>query len=112
MERLTGWDGSALGSDLRIELDREYLRLEVVELQLRTLEAEQQRRLEQGQVPQMQAILHLMELRGIGRTGAWILVMEFFGWCDFCGRREVASAAGLTGTPGGPRGHSLRQWRQ
>jgi hypothetical protein len=40
-----------------------------------------------------------MGLRGIGRTGAWTLVMEFFGWRDFHNRREVASAAGLTGTP-------------
>jgi len=99
LEQLTGWDGNPLGSDLKAELERECSRLELVEAQLRTLEAEQQRRLEQGQVPQMQAILHLMELRGIGRTGAWILVMEFFGWRDFRNRREVASAAGLTGTP-------------
>jgi transposase len=99
LEQLTGWDGSALGADLRAELEREYVRLELVESQLRTLEAEQQRRLEQRQVPQMQAIVHLMGLRGVGRTGAWILVMEFFGWRDFHNRREVASAAGLTGTP-------------
>jgi transposase len=78
---------------------REYARLQRVESQLQTLEAEQQRRLEQGQAPQMQAILQLMDLRGIGRTGAWILVMEFFGWRDFGNRREVASAAGLSGTP-------------
>ena len=93
------WDGSPLGPDLKAELEREYRRLELVESQLRTVEAEQQRRLEQGQVPQMLAILYLMDLRGIGRTGAWILVMEFFGWRDFRNRREVASAAGLTGTP-------------
>ena len=45
----------------------------------------------------MKAILHLMGLRGLGGTGAWILVMELFGWRDFANRREVASAAGLTG---------------
>jgi transposase len=84
---------------LKAELEREYTRLELVEAQLRTLEAEQQRRLEHWQAPQIQAIVHLMGLRGIGLTGAWILVMEFFGWRDFHNRREVASAAGLTGTP-------------
>jgi transposase len=99
LEQLSCWDGSPLGADLKAELEREYARLELGESQLRTLEAEQQRRLEQGQVPQMQAFLHLMDRRGIGRTGAWILVMEFFGWGDFRNRREVASAAGLTGTP-------------
>ena len=99
LEQLTGWDGSPLGTDLRAELEREYSRLELVESQLRTLEDEQRRRLEQGQIPQMQAISQLMGLRGIGRTGAWILVMEFFGWRDFRNRREVGCAAGLTGTP-------------
>ncbi len=99
LEQLTGWDGNPLGSDLKAELERECSRLELVEAQLRMLEDEQQRRLEQGQVPQMQAILHLMGLRGIGRTGAWILVMEFFGWRDFRNRREVGCAAGLTGAP-------------
>lgn len=99
LEQFTCWDGSALGTDLKAELEREYARLDLVESQLRTLEAEQQRRLEQLQIPQMQAIVHLMGLRGVGLTGAWILVMEFFGWRDFHNRREVASAAGLTGTP-------------
>jgi transposase len=99
LEQLTGWDGSPLGTDLRAELGREYGRPELVESQLRTLEAEQQRRLEQLQVPQMQAISQLMGLHGIGRNGAWILVMEFFGWRDFRNRREVGCAAGLTGTP-------------
>ena len=99
LEQLTCWDASPLGTDLKAELEREYTRLELVESQLRTLEAEQQRRREQLQVPQIQAILHLMGLRGIGLTGAWILVMEFFGWRDFHNRREVGCAAGLTGTP-------------
>jgi transposase len=53
LEQLTAWDGRPLGADLKAELEREYTRLELVETQLRTLEAEQQRRLEQRQVPQM-----------------------------------------------------------
>jgi transposase len=67
LEQLTGWDGNPLGSDLKAELERECSRLELVEAQLRTLEDEQQRRLEQWEIPQMQAILHLMGLREIGR---------------------------------------------
>jgi hypothetical protein len=31
----------------------------------------------------------LMPLKGIGRNGAWVLVMEFFGWRDCKNRREV-----------------------
>jgi transposase len=40
-----------------------------------------------------------MGLRAIGRNSAWVLVMEFFGWRGFRNRRELASLAGLTGTP-------------
>jgi hypothetical protein len=88
-----------LRSDLKAELERGHSRLELVESQLRTLEAEQQRSLGQWQVPEMQMITHLMGQRGIGLTGAWIMVMEFFGWRDFQNRREVDCAAGLAGTP-------------
>jgi len=63
------------------------------------LEAEQQRCLEQQQSPEIAAIAHLNGLRGIGLTGAWISVMEFFSWRDSHHGREVGSAAGLTGTP-------------
>ena len=41
----------------------------------------------------------LVELRGIGLNGAWVLVEEFFGWRKFKNRREVGGLAGLTGTP-------------
>jgi len=99
LDKLSCWDGSPLGADLKAELERECTRLELVEVQLRALEAEQQRRLEQEHSPEIAAIAHLKGLRGIGLTGAWILVMEFFSWRDFHNGREVGSAAGLTGTP-------------
>src|SRR4030095_9019922 len=38
-------------------------------------------------------------LRGIGINGAWLLVMEFFGWRAFKNRREVGGLAGVTPTP-------------
>lgn len=66
---------------------------------MKALEAEPHRRLEEHQAPEIEAIVQRMGLRGMGLTGAWILVMEFFGWRDFPNRREVGSAAGLTGTP-------------
>jgi len=43
-------------------------------------------------------VLGLTDLRGIGETSAWPLIYEFL-WRDFGNRREVASAAGLVGTP-------------
>jgi len=38
-----------------------------------------------------------MRLCGIGKTSAWVFVMEFFGWRRFRNRREVGALAGLTG---------------
>jgi transposase len=40
-----------------------------------------------------------MQLKGIGINGAWLLVMEFFGWRALKTRREVGGLAGLTPTP-------------
>lgn len=33
-----------------------------------------------------------------GSGSAWVFVTEFFGWRQFCNRREVGSLAGLTPT--------------
>src|SRR5207244_11523882 len=41
----------------------------------------------------------LMLLKGIGINGAWLLVMEFFGWREFKNRRAVGGLAGFTPTP-------------
>jgi transposase len=41
----------------------------------------------------------LMQLKGIGDTGASILSTELFGWRKFSNRREVAASVGLTPTP-------------
>ncbi len=43
-------------------------------------------------------VMGLTCLRGIGERSAWPLVYEFL-WRGFANRREVASAAGLVGTP-------------
>lgn len=47
----------------------------------------------------LKQVVQLMSLCGIGKTRAWVFVMEFFGWRGFRNRREVGALAGLTGTP-------------
>ena len=47
----------------------------------------------------LEKIQQLRPLQGIGIKGAWLLVMEFFGWRDFKNRREVGGLAGVTPTP-------------
>jgi transposase len=102
LERLEAarlWDGSALPPDLQAEVRREEARLRSVDAQIQALEAEQARRLEAAATPCDQQVAHLMRLRGIGLTSAWVFVMEYVGWRQFHNRKEVAALAGLTPMP-------------
>jgi transposase len=102
LERLEAarlWDGSPLPPDLQAEVRREEERLRAVDAQLRALEAEQVRRLEDATTPCHQQVAQLIHLRGIGLTSAWVFVMEYFGWRQFHNRKEVAALAGLTPMP-------------
>jgi transposase len=40
-----------------------------------------------------------LKLWGIGANSAWLYVIEFFGWREFCNRRQVGGLADLTPTP-------------
>ncbi len=91
--------GYVLGADTQAELVREYERYQLVDSQVKELEAEQKRRAETAQDEVMKQIIMLMNLKGIGRQSSWKLVMEFFGWRQFRNRREVGACAGLTPTP-------------
>lgn len=93
-ERLAGYCRH-LGAHEAAELERESARLALVKQQMKALKAEQLELLESGQGVQ---ILRLARLCGIGVKSAWVLFKEFF-WRRFNNRREVASCAGLTGTP-------------
>src|SRR5262245_19794775 len=102
LERLEAarlWDGSALPPDLQAEVRRENTRLRLVDEQIRALEAEQAQRLAAAATPCYQQVAHLMRLRGLGLTSAWVFVMEYFGWPQFHNRKEVAALAGLTPLP-------------
>jgi transposase len=99
LEQVRLWDGSALPPDLQAEVRREEERLRLVDQQIRALEAEQVRRLEEAALPCHRQVVQLMHLRGIGLTSAWVFVMEYFGWRQFTNRKEVAALAGLTPMP-------------
>jgi transposase len=47
----------------------------------------------------LEMVRQLMQLKGIGINGSWLVVMEFFGWRAFTNRRQVGGLAGLTPTP-------------
>lgn len=96
---LRAWDGTALPENKRAELTRELERLKLLKCQLRELDRVQNERLKgERECESMRKAAMLMQLVGIGRIGACILASEFF-WRMFTNRREVGSAAGLTGVP-------------
>jgi len=91
------FDGRALPPNLKAGLIREWERLQVVEAQLRAVEAEIRALLkgEEG----LAAVRALLALPGIGWVGAWTLVLELFGWRQIANRRELAALVGLVPAP-------------
>lgn len=99
LDGLKQWDGSPVPADLRTRILREFDRWQLVDIQIRSLETEQRRRVRDDATPGVETIRQLLGLRGVGLQGAWLLVREFFGWRQFRNRKQVGSLAGLTATP-------------
>jgi transposase len=98
------WDGRELPALVRERLQREGERLLIVERQKRELE-----RLRRERIAACPQAKRLLELRGIGETGAWLLVRECFGWRPYRNRKHAGSWVGLTGTP---YDSGARRWEQ
>ena len=98
------WDGRPLPAEVLRELEQEQARLDIVVSQLKELEEARAQRLrtarKEAPAPAAERwALKLAELNGVGEDTAWKLAHEFFGWREFQNRRQVGSAAGLTGSP-------------
>ncbi len=90
--------GGAVPPQLKSQIRRTMSRLELIREQLREIAAEMKQRLAEPKTVGERRAAGLTELLGIGPVSAWTLAHEFL-WRDFANRRQVASAAGLTGTP-------------
>jgi transposase len=99
LEELQQWDESHVLEGLRDRLLREFERWQTVTRQIRELEKRRVEQIRRGQTAQVEQMRRLLDLKGIGANGAWLLVQEFFSWRRFRNRRELASLAGLTPTP-------------
>ena len=99
LDALRLWDGASIPSGLRHRLLRVYAHHQFLSEQIAAVEAERRALLETAHETSLEKIRQLMQLKGIGINGAWLLVMEFFGWRDFKNRREVGGLAGVTPTP-------------
>jgi transposase len=93
-------DAGALPPELQTRLRDEWALLEVLDRRVTSLECERHRRVlaASDEDEMMGRVKHLMRLRGVGETSAWVLTFEYF-WRSFNNRRQVAAGAGLTPTP-------------
>ncbi|WPL16833.1 Transposase IS116/IS110/IS902 family protein [Thiorhodovibrio winogradskyi] len=99
LDHLCTATGEPLGADLKEEIRREYQRYCLADEQIRAIEQEQKRRVEQATDAAYEQIARMLELKGIGWVSSWVLVMEFFSWRGFRNRQQLAACAGLTPTP-------------
>jgi transposase len=99
LDALRLWDGSPIPPGLRCRVLRVYAHHTFLSEQIAEVEAERRSQLQTSSDARIEQIRQLMLLKGIGINGAWLLVMEFFGWRAFKNRREVGGLAGFTPTP-------------
>jgi transposase len=99
LEALRLWDGSPVPPGLRRRVLRVYAHDTFLSEQIAAVEVERRTLLQTSADASIDKIRQLMQLKGIGINGAWLLVMEFFGWRAFKNRREVGGLAGFTPTP-------------
>ena len=108
LDGLRQWDGTPVPPSLRERILREFARWQRVNEQIRALSNHQRRAVRDDAEPDVELVRQLLNLKGIGPVGAWILVREIFSWRQIKNRRELAALVGLTPTPYGS-GSSQRE---
>ena len=98
--RLRCWNGEPIPGQMKQRIQEEYHRLQLVEVQIREAKAKQVEQLKKAQQGAgIEKVRRLQQLRGIGMSSSWMVVMGLFGWRQFGNRRQIAAAVGLTPTP-------------
>jgi transposase len=98
LQEVRRWDGTPVPPELQAQLRRLFERWQQVHRQILDLDAEQRRRLCADDTPQVDKIRRLLQLKGIGQCGAWMLVKELF-WRQGLTRKKVGAILGLVPTP-------------
>jgi transposase len=94
LDALRLWDGSPVPSGLRRRVLRVYAHDEFLGQQLAALAADRRALLRSAQEANIEQVRQLMQRKGLGINGAWLVVREFFGWRALKTRREVGGLAG------------------
>jgi transposase len=89
LDALRLWDGSPIPPGLRQRMLRVYAQYTFLSEQIAAVEAERRTQLQASTDARIEKVRQLMQLKGIGINGAWLLVRAFFGWRAFKHRREV-----------------------
>ena len=99
LDALRLWDGSPLPPGLRRRVLWVYAQYTFLSAQIAEVEAERRALLQTSPEASIDKVRQLMQLKGIGINGAWLLVLEYFAWRACKNRREVGGLAGCTPTP-------------
>ena len=99
LDALRLWDGSPIPPGRRRRVLRVYAHHTFLSEQIAEVEAQRRAQLQTSSDASIDKVRQLIQLKGIGINGSWLLVMEFFGWRELKHRREVGGLAGLTPTP-------------
>ncbi len=102
LRKLKTWDGKSFVktySTLHGRILREFKRMELLEGHIRQLERERSHEIRHAKGERIEKVRQLLSLRGIGQNGAWLYVMECFGWRNIRNRRQLGSLVGLTPPP-------------
>jgi transposase len=94
------WNKEPVPRQLKERIEAEYHRLQLVEVQIREIQARQKQQIsDPAKAAVQEKVRRLQRLVGLGLGSSWIFVMELFGWRVFRNRRELAAAVGLAPTP-------------
>ena len=96
---LRDWNGQPLPVTFQQQITRELERLELLDRQVRDIEAEQRRRMRAQATRTDEIAWRLYQLRAIGLQVALVLATEFFSWRAFKNTGEVSGLSGFCGTP-------------
>jgi len=92
------WDGSPVPPGLQARVRVEWDRLQAVGEQIKAIEQERDRLLEEGEGVVVEQVDQLCKLKGVGIKSAWLLSRELFSWRPYQNRRTAGSLIGLAPT--------------
>jgi transposase len=98
-DQLRQWDDQPVPEHLRQRILREFQQWQLVCRQIHDLELQRSKDIRTDSTAAGDKMRQLLQLKGIGETGAQVLVREIFGWRQIKNVRELGSLAGLTPTP-------------